>query len=111
MPFLNLRSHKKILVTDGRLAFTGGMNIAAENLLSTAPAHPVRDLHFRVQGPVVAQLMDAFASDWSFVTGEDLTGAVWFPALEPAGDAALLDPAAHCRWAHGGSVAHAAPPG
>ncbi len=87
MPFLNLRTHKKILVTDGCLAFTGGMNISAQNLLATAPRHPVRDVHFALRGPVVAQLMEAFASDWAFVTGENLRGAAWFPLLEPAGTA------------------------
>ncbi len=88
MPFLNLRTHKKILVVDGTEAFTGGMNIAAENVLAMHPRAPVRDTHFHVTGPVVAQLMDAFASEWSFVTGEALTGAHWFPRLHPAGDAA-----------------------
>src|SRR3954454_11588003 len=66
MPFLNMRTHKKILVVDGRLAFTGGLNIGAENILAKAPRHPVRDTHFRVEGPVIAQLMEAFAEDWLF---------------------------------------------
>jgi cardiolipin synthase len=87
MPFLNLRTHKKLLLIDGKLAFTGGMNIAAENLLATRPRHPVRDTHFRVEGPVVGQLMEAFARDWSFVTDEDLTSPAWFPPLAPAGEA------------------------
>jgi cardiolipin synthase len=77
MPFLNLRNHKKILVIDGILAFTGGMNIADENVMATNPKQPVQDLHFRIQGPVVAQLAEAFADDWAFVTGEDLDGAAW----------------------------------
>jgi cardiolipin synthase A/B len=87
MPFLNLRTHKKVLLIDGRIGFTGGMNIAAENVLRTEPRHPVRDTHFRIAGPVVGQLMDAFASDWSFVTDEILDGPLWFPPLESAGDA------------------------
>jgi cardiolipin synthase len=87
MPFLNLRTHKKVLLIDGRIGFTGGMNIAAENVLRTQPRHPVRDTHFRISGPVVGQLMDAFASDWSFVTDEILDGPLWFPRLESAGDA------------------------
>jgi cardiolipin synthase len=77
MPFLNLRTHKKLLLIDGRIGFTGGMNIAAENVLHSQPRHPVRDTHFRVEGPVVGQLMDAFASDWSFVTDEFLDGPIW----------------------------------
>lgn len=87
MPFLNLRTHKKILVIDGRLAFTGGMNISVQNLLHLRPRYPVRDVHFRVEGPVVAQLMDAFASDWAYASGEALAGARWFPPLQPAGAA------------------------
>ncbi|HEX3349320.1 MAG TPA: phospholipase D-like domain-containing protein, partial [Acetobacteraceae bacterium] len=63
MPFLNLRTHKKILVVDGRIGFTGGMNIGRENVLALSTRHPVRDTTFRIIGPVVAQLMDAFAVD------------------------------------------------
>jgi cardiolipin synthase A/B len=72
MPFINLRSHKKILVVDGLVGFTGGMNIADENVMATQPKWPVQDLHFRIEGPVVAQLTGAFAEDWAFVTEEDL---------------------------------------
>jgi len=87
MPFLNLRNHKKLLATDGRIAFTGGLNIGAENLTLHQPPRPVFDTHFMVQGPVVAQLVDVFADDWLFTTGEQLAGDRWFPLLEPAGDA------------------------
>lgn len=83
MPFLNLRSHKKILAIDGRIAFAGGLNIGAENLTRAHPAHPVIDTHFRFEGPAVAQLMDVFADDWSFTTGEQLAGEHWFPQLSP----------------------------
>jgi cardiolipin synthase A/B len=72
MPFINLRSHKKILVVDGLVGFTGGMNIADENVMATQPKRPVQDLHFRIEGPVVAQLTGAFAEDWAYVTEEDL---------------------------------------
>ncbi len=74
MPFLNLRTHKKILVLDGRIAFTGGLNIGGENLVADGPRHPVRDIHFCFEGPVVAQLVDAFAADWFFAAGENLAG-------------------------------------
>jgi cardiolipin synthase len=83
MPFLNLRSHKKVLGIDGRIAFAGGLNIAAENLTRQHPRHPVIDTHFRFEGPVVAQLIEVFADDWSFTTGEQLAGERWFPAIEP----------------------------
>ncbi|KQT89834.1 cardiolipin synthase [Methylobacterium sp. Leaf469] len=85
MPFLNMRTHKKLLILDGRTAFTGGLNIADGNRVSQAPPHPIRDTHFRLEGPVVDQLAAAFASDWIFVAGEDLTGEAWFPRLAPAG--------------------------
>lgn len=88
MPFLNLRSHKKILVIDGALGFTGGMNIADENVMATRPRVPVQDLHFRIEGPVVAQLVEAFAQDWDFAVGEDLDGKAWFPEIS-LGDGAL----------------------
>lgn len=86
MPFLNLRSHKKILGIDGRTVFTGGLNIGAENLTNTHPRHPVFDTHFRFEGPIVGQLIDVFAADWLFATKETLSGDAWFPALEPVGD-------------------------
>ncbi len=83
---MNLRNHRKILVVDGRVGFTGGMNIRGGNLLAESPPHPVRDVHFRVEGPVVAQLQETFAEDWCFTTGESLEGGEWFPRLAPAGD-------------------------
>ncbi len=79
MPFINLRTHKKILVVDGRLGFTGGMNIAVENVLRFRPKHPVSDTHFELCGPVVHQLSEAFAKDWSFCTGHEIDDAVFFP--------------------------------
>jgi cardiolipin synthase len=86
-PFLNLRNHRKLLVIDGRIAFTGGINIGAENLLATNPAHPVHDTHFRLEGPVVEQLTEVFADDWVYETGEKLLDKAWFPELSACGDA------------------------
>ncbi|HEY1412451.1 MAG TPA: phospholipase D-like domain-containing protein [Rhodopila sp.] len=83
MPFLNLRTHKKILVVDGVIGFMGGMNIADENVMATRPKMPVQDLHFRVEGPIVAQLAEAFADDWAFLTDENLEGEAWFPKIPP----------------------------
>jgi cardiolipin synthase len=79
MPFLNLRNHRKILVVDGRIGFTGGMNIADENVMATNPRAPVQDMHFRIDGPVVAQLVNAFMQDWAFATDEELDGDAWLP--------------------------------
>jgi len=70
--------HRKILVVDGQVGFTGGMNIRAGHWLTRAPAHPVRCVHFRVDGPVVDDMQRAFADDWAFATGEQLEGERWF---------------------------------
>ena len=88
MAFLNLRSHKKVLVVDGRRAFIGGINIASDNVLAANPPHPIRDMHFDVTGPVVTQIAEAFATDWQFCTGERLSGESWLPSLQEAGTAA-----------------------
>ncbi|MCJ2037793.1 phospholipase D-like domain-containing protein [Methylobacterium sp. E-041] len=86
MPFLNLRTHKKLLILDGREAFTGGLNISQPNRLRTRPDHPIRDTHFHVAGPVVEQLMLAFSADWAFADGGALEGPDWFPDLQPVGE-------------------------
>lgn len=83
---MNLRNHRKILVVDGKIGFTGGMNIRQGNMLSENPKHPVSDMHFRVRGPVVRQLQRAFAEDWAFCADEVLHGDLWFPELAPVGD-------------------------
>ena len=88
MPFLNLRSHKKILVVDGRIGFTGGLNIADENVMALHPEVPVQDTHFRLEGPIVGQLVDAFAQDWAFAAeGEELDGDAWFSDAPGSGEA------------------------
>lgn len=86
MPYLNLRSHRKVMIVDGATGFTGGINISHNNRIADHPRRPVRDLHFRIEGPVVGQLSDAFADDWSFTTGEQIYGDRWFPALETRGE-------------------------
>jgi cardiolipin synthase len=83
--YSNLRSHRKILVVDGRIGFTGGINIHAGNCLEQRPRHPVQDLHFRLTGPVVGQLQSVFVDDWAFCTGELLQGQPWFASSEPDG--------------------------
>ena len=84
--YLNLRNHRKILVIDGRTAFTGGMNIRRGNCLADNPSHPVQDLHFCIEGPVVAELQRAFAEDWTFTTGQVLQGEKWYPRADLQGD-------------------------
>lgn len=83
---LNMRCHRKLLLIDGRIAFTGGMNIRAGHQTSPDGTLRIQDTHFRVEGPVVAQLRDVFADDWLFTTGEAIEGPAWFPALERTGD-------------------------
>ena len=84
-PYFNLRNHRKLLVVDGAAAFCGGLNILDGCLLQLGAPDPTQDLHFRIRGPVVAQLMRAVAFDWAFTTGEKLVGAGWFPPIGPAG--------------------------
>jgi cardiolipin synthase len=84
MPFLNLRNHRKILCVDGGVAFTGGINIGDENLRAADPRHAVRDTHFRFEGPIVGQFVEAFAEDWFFATGEEMDGEAWFPPDQPS---------------------------
>jgi len=109
-PLLNLRSHKKLLVVDGRVGFTGGLNIGAENLedpasIATPRRRPrrllrrrprlllrrrrraIRDTHFHLEGPVVGQMMAAFAEDWAFAADEELRGETWFPPAVTVGGA------------------------
>lgn len=70
---INLRNHRKILVTDGMTAFTGGMNIAKRHLAEDC-GNPSRvvDLHFRFEGPVVGRLEEAFVLDWRLAARESL---------------------------------------
>jgi len=82
---INLRNHRKALIVDGALAFTGGMNIRHGNMLNEHPKSPVQDLHFRVAGPVVTELQEAFANDWAFSTDEILDGEIWFPEPQASG--------------------------
>ncbi len=84
-PSFNLRNHRKVLVVDGRIGFTGGMNIREDFVLADEPRYPGFDLHFRVEGPVVRDLQEIFAEDWEFTTSESLWGQEWFPRLSPAG--------------------------
>jgi cardiolipin synthase len=84
-PYLNLRNHRKILVVDGYIGFTGGMNI--RHLTSPRDGlEALRDTHFRLAGPVVSHLQRAFVEDWYFSAKEDLQGDVWLPKIEAAGE-------------------------
>lgn len=83
--YANLRSHRKILVVDGALGFTGGVNIREGHSHHYHPKHYICDMHFRLEGPVARQLQEVFVDDWEFCTGKSLEGPQWFPELEPCG--------------------------
>ncbi len=87
---VHLRNHRKILVVDGTLGFTGGMNIDRRYWTPQPPPAGSkavsRDLHFRLRGPVVPQLAEVFAEDWHFATDEALRGEPWFVPCAAAGD-------------------------
>jgi cardiolipin synthase len=81
---VNLRNHRKLLLTDGRTAFAGGMNIGHRHLTAPdAEAPAVVDIHFRFEGPVCGQLEQAFLEDWERVSGEPAPAA---PSLPEDGD-------------------------
>jgi cardiolipin synthase A/B len=83
--FANLRNHRKLLIVDGRIGFTGGMNIRHACVRAGSTRSPTLDIHFRFDGPIVTELMDVFAEDWTFTTRETLSGESWFPEVLPDG--------------------------
>ncbi|MDQ6873352.1 MAG: phospholipase D-like domain-containing protein [Gemmatimonadota bacterium] len=85
---LNNRTHRKILVVDGRVGHTGGVGIATEWGGHAQDPQHWRDSHFRAEGPVVAQMQSVFGDNWVKATGNVLDGDDYFPALAPVGDAA-----------------------
>jgi cardiolipin synthase len=88
---LNDRTHRKLLVIDGRVGFTGGVGIAAEWTGNAQDSLHWRDTHFRVEGPVVAQMQSSFMDNWVQTTGAVLHGPEYFPDLAPVGsDSAQL---------------------
>ena len=82
---LNNRTHRKLLVVDGRIGFTGGVGIAPEWEGNAQDPDHWRDTHFRVEGPVVAQMQAVFLDNWIKTAGEVLHGADYFPIPQPAG--------------------------
>lgn len=69
----NLRNHRKLLVVDGKVGFTGGMNIRGRHLVRLKDRQPlISDIHFRLEGPVVLELQEIFLEDWNFATGRTL---------------------------------------
>jgi cardiolipin synthase A/B len=85
MAYLNMRNHRKLLIVDGKIGYTGGMNVHECHWHEIQPKFPYGDIHFKLEGPVVAQLQQTFREDWFFTTGEVLTGPLWFPPLSAVG--------------------------
>jgi cardiolipin synthase len=83
---INNRTHRKLLIVDGRIGFTGGVGIAPPWTGHAQDEDHWRDSHFRVEGPVVAQMQGVMLSNWSKATGRILHGDDYFPAAREAGD-------------------------
>jgi len=82
---LNNRTHRKVLIIDGQVGFTGGVGIADQWSGHAQDPDHWRDVHFRVEGPVVGQMQAAFLDNWIKTTGNVLHGEGYFPDLRAAG--------------------------
>jgi cardiolipin synthase len=82
---MNNRTHRKLLVVDGRVGFTGGVGIADQWQGHATSPEEWRDTHFRIEGPVVAQLQAAFNDNWIKSRGRVLNGERFFPAIADVG--------------------------
>jgi cardiolipin synthase A/B len=77
---INLRNHRKIMIADGQTAYTGGMNISDRHMAGNIKnRNRVIDVHFRLMGPIVAQLEQAFLEDWAYCTGEQTEPTLSLP--------------------------------
>jgi cardiolipin synthase len=83
---LNNRTHRKVLVIDGKIGFTGGVGMGVEWESGLSGLPPWRETHFKAEGPVVAQMQAVFVDNWIKTTGRVLHGAEYFPRLPDAGD-------------------------
>ncbi|HEY0983080.1 MULTISPECIES: cardiolipin synthase [unclassified Schlesneria] len=83
---INLRNHRKIVIVDGQIGFTGGMNVGDEYLGLDPFYGKWQDTHLRLEGPTVLQLQEVFAIDWKYATGEVLTHDRYFPTPEQTGN-------------------------
>ena len=82
---LNNRTHRKLLIVDGKVGFTGGVGIADEWTGDAQDPNHWRDTHFRAEGPVVAEMQAVFLDNWMKITGDVLHSAAYFPELSPVG--------------------------
>ena len=81
----NNRTHRKLLVVDGKVGFTGGVGIADKWTGNAQDPDHWRDTHYRLEGPAVAQMQAAFMDNWTKVTGKVLHTGEYFPALQKSG--------------------------
>ena len=88
---MNHRTHRKILVVDGLVGFTGGVGIAEEWTGDAGDPEHWRDSHYRIEGPVVGQLQAAFNDNWIKTTGQVLNGPRYFPAMPAVPDSGGVD--------------------
>lgn len=86
LPRLNNRTHRKVLIIDGKLGFTGGVGIADQWRGDARNPEEWRDTHFQVTGPVVGQMQAVFMDNWIKAQGKVLHDAEYFPALESTGN-------------------------
>jgi cardiolipin synthase A/B len=84
---MNNRTHRKVLVVDGRIGFTGGVGIADQWTGNAQDPQHWRDTHYRAAGPIVAQMQAVFIDNWVKSTGEVLHGEKYFPELPAVGTA------------------------
>ena len=83
---INNRTHRKLLVVDGRIGFTGGVGIADQWTGNAESEEHWRDSHYQLEGPAVAQMQAAFGDNWIKTRAKVLLGPDYYPELKPAGD-------------------------
>lgn len=97
---IDYRNHRKIVVADGRVAFTGGINVGKEYLGLDPSIGPWRDAHMQIEGPAALSVQSTFLEDWCYATGEVLDDPTLFPDPAPVGDHAVqvIDSGPDVRW-------------
>ena len=92
----NHRTHRKLLVIDGKTAYTGGVNTADDWYLAYTP-YRFRDYHYKITGPIVNDIQKAFSENWVSATGQLLTNNYFFPELQQTGDFLMQVTSSHPR--------------
>jgi len=87
-PGINMRNHRKLLIIDGKVGFTGGLNISSRHfLIPWKLVEPIRDIHFKVTGPVLGHMQAVFAEDWYASKGELLDSNAFLAEPDRSGEA------------------------